>query len=303
MFFIGAGYDSTNGAGNAVLVINALNGDVVKKFDTDMAYSIPSEVMIIDINDDGFVDKAYVGDTGGQMWRLGKFTDLDGTTPLDFPKTDSNITNWIAQIIFSAGTDKKLFFPPSVTLEYGYDLVFSGTGDRENPCDETTSDLVFVVKDSHVIAPTALTPSDLIDVTFATIPDLSTDSGWFYELALGEKMLAEGTVFYKVYYFTTFTPNSDHCLPGGIAKLYAMNYKTGEVVYHDEWGGRSLEIGGGIPSKPVLVISDDGQKLFVSVGSTNPDDDSDSDGAGIISFDPLFPAKNFFYLWWKKLFD
>lgn len=302
VFFIGAGYDSTNSAGNAVLVINILDGSVVKKFDTGMAFSIPSAVMTADINDDGFIDKAYVGDTGGQMWRLGKFTDVDGTTPLNFPKTDQNIINWAGQIIFSAGAGRKFFYPPSVTLEYGYDLVFGGTGDREAPCDDTTSDLVFVVKDIHDISPTALTESDLIDVAFPAPPDLSVDSGWFYELATGEKVLSESTVFYKVFYFTTFTPNSDPCLPGGSAQLYAMSYKTGGIVY-SEWGGLSLEIGGGIPSKPVLVISDDGEKLLVSVGSTNPDDDSDSDGAGIISFDPLFPAKNFFYLWWKQLFD
>ena len=31
----------------------------------------------------------------------------------------------------------KFFYPPSVTLEKGYDLVFMGTGDRENACDTT----------------------------------------------------------------------------------------------------------------------------------------------------------------------
>ncbi|MDA3834783.1 MAG: PilC/PilY family type IV pilus protein, partial [Spirochaetales bacterium] len=308
VFFIGGGYDSTNAYGKAVLVINALTGAVEKKFDTGMAYSIPSDVRIIDINDDGFVDKAYVGDTGGYMWRLGKFTALDGTTPLVFPNTDPDITNWTAQIIFDAGSDKKFFYPPSVTLERGYDLVFNGTGDREDPCNATTDDLVFTVKDTHALVPSVLTPTDLyvIDVTDTaavgyTIPDLDgSDSGWVYNLGTGEKMLAEGTVFYKAYYFTTFTPNDDVCVPGGRAKLYALNYKTGAAVY--DWGP-SLEIGGGIPSEPVLVVSDDDQKLFISVGSTNPDAGSDSEGAGIIAVDPDFPTHNFFYLWWKKLFN
>jgi type IV pilus assembly protein PilY1 len=301
VFFIGGGYDKENDPstpdGKAVLVIDVRYGTNVMTFtDSDMNYSIPSEVRLLDTNSDGFIDKAYVGDMGGQVWRLGNFTGLV------FPNTDPDINTWVAQRIFSAGADKKFFYPPSVTLERGYDLVFSGSGDRENPCDPATSDLVFAVKDSHDVTSTVLTPSDLFDVTsVTTVPDLDgSDSGWVYYLDTGEKMLAGGTVFYKVYYFTTFTPNSDPCLPGGVAKLYALNYKTGEAVY--DWG-RSLEIGGGIPSRPVIVLNEGGQSLLISVGSTNPDADSVSEGAGIIKFEPNFPIKNFFYLWWKELFD
>ena len=48
--------------------------------------------------------------------------------------------------------------------------------------------------------------------------------------AVGEKVLAEGTVFYKTLYITTFTPNNDPSVPGGDAKLYALSYLTGAAV-------------------------------------------------------------------------
>jgi type IV pilus assembly protein PilY1 len=326
VLFVGAGYNALNISGKAILVIDVRDGSVVKMFKNDvtttgMDFSIASEVRILDINSNGFIDKAYVGDMGGQMWRLGKFTAADGTTPLPFPASDENINNWTAQRIFSAGNSKvgvprRFFYPPSITLERGYDLVHSGTGDRENPCDQTTSDLVFTVKDSHDSSPLLLTPaSPLLNVTDPTapgykIPDLDgvVDAGWYYNLAPGEKMLAEGTVFYKIYYFTTFTPNNDLCVPGGIAKLYALNYKTGSAVYDflgNDTKQPSLVIGGGIPSKPVLVLNDgsEGPKLLISVGSTTPEEGSESQAAGIIVKDADFLERNFFYIWWKELFN
>jgi hypothetical protein len=63
---------------------------------------------------------------------------------------------------------------------------------------------------------------------------------------------------------------------------------------------RSITIGGGIPSNPVMVISDTGVKQFIAVGSTNPDENSPDVGAGILGIDPKFPSINFFYLWWNE---
>ena len=77
VFFIGGGFSADNTTGKAVLAINVLTGAVVKKFyndgyaNTDMNYSIPSTVNLIDENDNGFVDKVYVGDLGGQLLELG----------------------------------------------------------------------------------------------------------------------------------------------------------------------------------------------------------------------------------------
>ena len=69
-----------------MLAIDVLTGQVVKKFKNDtsisgMDYSIASTVAAIDENGNGFVDKVYVGDLGGQMWRIGKFTDTSGNPP------------------------------------------------------------------------------------------------------------------------------------------------------------------------------------------------------------------------------
>jgi type IV pilus assembly protein PilY1 len=294
VFFIGGGYSSDNSAGKAVLAISVFTGGVVKKFSniTGMNYSIPSSVTPVDGDSNGFVDKVYVGDLGGQMWRFGKFTDSKGVD-LEFPYTDENIMNWTnqaAHILFLSDPahERKFFYPPSVTLEWGYDLVFMGTGDREDPCNPISSDRIYSVKDTH--ASTTLTESDLIDVTdsTSTLPDLNIHQGWYIRLAEGEKVLSEGVVFLKTYYVTTFSP-----IKGGT--LYALNYKTGV--------SRSLprQIGGLI-SKPVVVINKAGHKLLASVDRINPGESgSESVGPGILAIEPSAPATNFFYLWWREL--
>jgi type IV pilus assembly protein PilY1 len=278
VFFIGGGYSADNSAGRALLAINVLTGAVVKKFTTGMNYSVASSVKVVDEDGNGFVDKIYVGDLGGQMWRFGQVTQDS------FPDCNENIHSWVGQILFAAPTyvvdstthTRKFFYPPSVTLEKGYDLIFMGTGDRENACDPTVAaDRVYAIKEIH--GATTLSEDDLVDVTIpaAAVPNLNNingdvnldgniDQGWFIRLvddfgaAEGEKVLARGVAFYKTYYVTTFTPNSDPCVPGGNAKLYALDYLTGAAViaFTDTDGdgnndlSRSVLLGGGIPSKP-----------------------------------------------------
>ena len=298
VFFIGGGYSSDNSAGKAVLAISVFTGGVVKKFSniTGMNYSIPSSVTPVDGDSNGFVDKVYVGDLGGQMWRFGKFTDSTGVD-LEFPYADENIKDWTdqaAHILFLSDPvhERKFFYPPSVTLEWGYDLVFMGTGDREDPCNPISSDRIYSVKDTH--ASTTLTESDLIDVTdsTSTLPDLNIHQGWYIRLAEGEKVLSEGVAFLKTYYVTTF-------LPGQGGKLYALNYKTGEAV---DGYLRVIGESDGLLSKPVVVISKTDQKLLVSASRIKPAaGESGSVGPGILAIEPSAPATNFFYLWWREL--
>ncbi len=334
VFFIGGGYSADNTVGKAVIAVDVFSGAVVKKFfddgvdQVDMDYSIASTVSVVDENSNGFVDKLYVGDLGGQMWRIGQFSVDAGGNPLSFPASDENINRWTGQVIFRAPTyvmdavtyPRKFYYPPSVTLEKGYDLVLMGTGDREMACSSTTAaDRIYSLKDTH--AAVTLTETDLVDVTnTASVPpnldgagdvdaNSVVDMGWYIRLVdslgtqIGEKVLAKGTVFYKTYYLTTFTPSDDPCLPGGLAKLFAVNYKTGAAVL--SFGGlnpvRSTLLGGGIPSNPVPVITLHGQRLLISIGSTIPDVASESFEAGIKGIDPLAPELNFYYLWWREL--
>ncbi|MEJ2656230.1 MAG: PilC/PilY family type IV pilus protein [Desulfobacterales bacterium] len=341
VFFAGGGYSSNNSSGKAVIAVNVMTGALVKKFTIGMNYSVASSVAVIDENSNGFTDKVYAGDLGGSMWRFSSFVDKDGT-PLAFPKCNENINAWTAQVFFKVdeNNDRKFFYPPSVTLEKGYDMVFMGTGDRENACcnhrsvscTSAVTDIIAGVKETHSVATIvgeggiagSLFPRDLVDVTNPTAlpPNLtiSTDAdsngyidrGWYIRLvdgngnAAGEKVLAEGTVFYKTYYITTFTPDDDPLGPGGESRLYALNYLTGAAVLdfdHDTGKDRRLSIGYGIPSKPIMLITRTNTKLLISAGSANTDLSGPSFDAGVMNIDPLLPPINFFYKYWRELFE
>ena len=339
VMFIGGGYSADNSLGKAIFAIGISDGAVVKEWysghnmaiDSDMTACIPSAINAIDEDSNGFVDKLYVGDVAGRIWRVGR------VNPETFPQCDENIDTWEAQIVFNANdVNRKFYYAPRVSLERGYDLVFAGTGDREDACNTTTSglDMILAFKDSHATVDTSDTPvpviltDDLVNTTSTlSIPPVldnpegdvdgngSIDNGWYFNMetvdnmAIGEKILAEGAVFYKTIYMTSFLPNNDPCLPGGGARLYALNYKTGQPVidFDPEAEGEEVEfeaykdIGGGIPSEPVVVISETGPKLFITIGSPTPTDDVDTDGQpGVIQIDPLAPPRNFFYLWWRE---
>jgi type IV pilus assembly protein PilY1 len=321
VFFIGGGYSSNNSSGKAVIAVNVITGDVVKKFTAGMNYSVPSSVLVVDENDNGFVDKVYVGDLGGQIWRFGSFTDPSGN-PLTFPNCNENIHSWEGHVLFKTDNNnsKKFFYPPSLTLEKGYDMVFMGTGDRENACCNnkdnvcgfTGPNIIAAVKDTHSLT-TIVGETDLVDVTHpsAALPNLPFDQGWYIRLvddnnnAVGEKVLAEGTVFYKTFYITTFTPSGNLDVPGGKSKLYALSYLTGASVL-DFNGDSILEsnstIGEGIPSKPVVLITRTGTNLLISMESADPDAAGPGIRTGLKKIDPLLPPNNIFYRYWKEIF-
>ena len=316
----GGGYSADNSKGRGVFARNILTGAPVWQYtiveNASMQYSIPSEVRLVtgslksEVNASRtFLDKFYVGDTGGQMWRFGKFTDLT------FPDANLNMNSpWTGERIFRTGTaTQKFFYPPSVVRLYDYHLVYMMTGNREDPCNQTTSDAVYVVKDNHAIS-TPLTLSDLVNTSGLTCPYSGTiDKGWYLSLGLGEKVLAESSVFGGAFYFTTFTPNDDPCLPGGLARLYAVDYQDGCPL--TDWGSgahtRGADIGGGIPSEPVFIVTEKTVRIIISVSSTEPDPEGGEGGAGFgnpyavgppqsPTFPPVLPIKLFHYLWWLE---
>jgi type IV pilus assembly protein PilY1 len=303
VMIVGGGYSADNSKGKLVAIIDLSDGSLVEKFNS--LYCIPSSVNAVEIDNNSFVDKIYVGNMGGQMLRIGKFTEDDDLTPLTFPEVNEDISAWGVTVLFETLDSRKIMYPPSVTLEKSFDLVFFGTGDRTKACDKTTSDRIYAVVDDHSIKVSPIADSDLQNVALGTPIIPGGSEGFYLGLEPGEKILAKGTVFNKVYYITSFIPDStDPCTPGGYGRLYALDYKTGEAVIDFDGDGTkdgSMIIGGGIPSKPVMVIPPKGDpRMLISVGSTNPDPNSPDTPAGIVNLGPDLPAINFFYLWWRS---
>ena len=292
--FLSGGYDSNQdqdpvvGAdimGRGVYVVDLFDGTLVWKSTYDavnnpsMAYSIPSDITAVDFTDDaqGYIDRLYVGDTGGQMWRF----DIGDTDPV----------NWTAKVVFDdTGNGRKIFYPPDVVVEYGYEMLFWGTGDRANPKNESIINRIYALKDRDPVAP--LTEIDLVNVTDNLVQDgtdqekadtmaaLNSHDGWYIDLDenLGEKVLAPSIVFFGTAYLTTFTPAigdaADPCYIGvGTARLYALDYMTAEAVLDFDTDNDGLQksdraslIGTAIPSGMVVAIIQGETVGFIGVG-------------------------------------
>lgn len=269
--FIGGGYDinqdgeppalNADPNGNAVYIIDISNGNRIWSFSiTDnaaMKNCIPSDVARIDTTGDGYIDRFYVSDVLGQIWR---FDIGDPESP------------WSGRLLFDCNQGeslkRKIFYPPEVTLETGYDWVFIGTGDREHPKNTTKTNKLYAIKDKSTA--TTLNENNLYDVT-SGITDPATiysKEGWYIKLGsnLGEKCLSNTVIFYGVVYYTTFQPGldpSDACyLSEGTARLYAVNYKTGNAVFNLDGSldgaisinDRSMVTGVSIPSGVIITF-------------------------------------------------
>jgi type IV pilus assembly protein PilY1 len=317
---IGGGYSPDNSAGRSLYVINVLTGALVKNFTVsdhaNMTYSIPSIPLAVDTTFDGYINRVYVGDLGGQMWRFG-FQRVDDE---DNGVENGNVGNWAPRLLFATNTGSPIFYSPDLVLEPGYAYLYFGTGDRTSPCATPETNRLFAVKDrneddvafaSRVGAEGKLIEGDLVDLTANLIQDgteqqvadtyslLGTKDGWYITMeSTGEKILAAPVVIYGMVLFSTFVPDTDPCSYGGDAYLYAVDYLSGVSVldFDEENEGlhktdRSLNIGHGIPTEAVVTINAEG-KTVVYVGA----------GGGI--FRLLLPDVNgnFNIESWRELF-
>jgi len=314
---IGGGYDDgqdnasppADDKGRAVYVVDVLNGSIVRRFSvsdagySNMTYSFPSDITRVDINGDGRVDRLYVGDMGGRMWRF----EIGDPVP----------ANWSGKIIFTAPAGAKIFYPPEVTLEKdsaNYEMLFFGTGDREDPKETSRVNRLYAVKDRDPAIP--LTEGNLVDVTVDLLQSSGTPNGWFIRLTnAGEKSLAPPVVFYKAGYFTTFTPTfgveGDPCYVGeGTARLYILQYQTGNAVFNLDGDiaavisatDRSKVIGTAIPSGVIITFIRGRAVAYVGVGGGVrrgvPDGDWDDDSGDF----PIPSGKSLVPTYWRTVF-
>jgi len=182
---------------------------------SNMKYSIPSDLALIDSNGDGAVDRIYVGDTRGQLFRIDLGNQIDpgaGSASQrnggsnGYVLADIGCTGGVRSNDCSATTkqDRRgFFYPPDIvqlrdavySTTETYDYITIATGDREDPLDKKTTSLsaeavhnrIYAFRDYNVkvgpptTIPGAFTESGMYD---ATANVLSNPSGGGFAAAL-----------------------------------------------------------------------------------------------------------------------
>jgi type IV pilus assembly protein PilY1 len=259
LFFAG-GYDtqedgvppaaSANTMGRAVYIVDADTGAVINWFGAGgpgvmisgaMTYSIPSDLHVVnsDFDSQNFLDRIYVGDMGGNVWRF----DINDPSPAAWRGKQ------LADLSDASGQRRKIFFPPVLVKQINperYDAVYVGTGDREHPrltgstTPPTVADKIFMIMDRDVnltmsgAAAASYAGGDFIQLTNTTLTgidltQLATRKGWYRDLDDGEKVVNAPTVFFQKLQFGTYAPTSqiNACTPPGEGRLNEIDALTG----------------------------------------------------------------------------
>jgi Tfp pilus tip-associated adhesin PilY1 len=257
-----------------------------------MDCSIASDVAVLSDVGGFVVNRGYVGDTCGNLWRV-DFADVD---PNKWMVTKvAAIGNWSV-----AADRRKFMYPPDVVTGDGYDAVLAGTGDREHPFDTTVNNRMYMFKDRGTgtvpvtgdasttpsLSPAGtnatLTETDLADVTTDCIQDatacppgvtpeialdeLNSADGWFIRLETGEKVVSAPLTIGGTTSFNTNLPTSatsGTCSNLGEARVYQVDFRNASAVtnYNTSTAGltagdryQSFENGGFLPSGVPFVL-------------------------------------------------
>jgi type IV pilus assembly protein PilY1 len=248
---LGAGYDAaaedalppgTTTMGNAVLIIDSVNGTLLGKLDT--ARSVPASVALLDTDFDGFTDRAYAADTGGNVYRI-DFESAGGEGGVGHWR----ISNFAA---LEGGAGRKFFYAPDVVHTNAFTAVMLGSGNRERPLATSTSDRFYTLFDYGLAKgtiPSAVIGNETLVPYSASFEPSSSVTGCYLPLETGEKVVTSSATTGGNSYFSTHRatpPSPDSCNTNlGVAKGYRAALFCGGV--------ESVEFaGGGLPPSPVI---------------------------------------------------
>jgi type IV pilus assembly protein PilY1 len=252
VLMMGLGYDpevddgisGTRTQGRGVIIIDAESGADIWQVtsgsvsspsgtvltETAMSYSVPSDLAVVDRDGNGYSDRVYFGDTGGQLWRL----DIGSAT----------ISEWKATRLFkfsTTATQRFLNAPDVVESPDGkYDMLIIGSGNREKPVETSVQNYMLFYRDydqAGVSTATAtLQLSDLAEadtlaggtLEFDTDQDIAADSkflkGWYLPLESGEKVVTPALTANETTTFATNVPGiNSACSDLGEARIYKVN--------------------------------------------------------------------------------
>lgn len=294
---VGGGYDTcedadtaspscTSPKGAGVYVLDANDGTVVAFFATDR--SVAGDVALVDINQDGTVDAAYVADTGGNLYRI-NFSDPSSFAPF--------LTGqWaITKVAYTSGASRKFLFAPAVLPYKNQVYVAIGSGDREHPTGLSYPYTTPVVNRAYVYLddPTKSTLTNLdtmlnrsnaatVTCTSSSVLPGGVDKGWYMDLTAygtGEQTVTSAIITAGMVAFSTNRPivNAASCSSAlGEARGYWLNLLNGAgaIGVTGTCGGTrsSTFVGGGLPPSPVTgIVTVNGAAQNVVIGAAKRD--------------------------------
>ncbi|PKH05388.1 pilus assembly protein [Moritella sp. Urea-trap-13] len=231
-------------SGQAVYIVDADSGSLIASFDTGISDSIASELAVMDSYGDGYADRIYAADTGGNIYRV----DMPKVFDVKTSKFTMDTSKWrifkLASLGGTAADDRRFFSAPSIVRARegvsSYDGLLVGSGDITSPNSNIIAqNYFFNIKDTNIYpqvwgsakgereVPATIVLSDLDKITYSSStdkdklkPNRDSDAlyGWHYTLNEatvindnvttlgGEKSLGNAVVINGIVHFNSYSP-------------------------------------------------------------------------------------------------
>src|SRR6185436_10740657 len=228
--------DKTERRGNYIYMIDVETGKVIYKRLIDG--SAPSEPAAVDTDQDGYLDRIYVGTTKGYVYRVDLGLDSSGKVPkleqvlvsgMDenvymaqrVKATDSSGSPlWVPKKIFTTG-GRPIYYRPSVIFvaKLGRYALSFGTGDREDLWSKTNLEGRFYVfvDETDKLLTLPMTEASLQEIV-VTSPDVTNadyllgrpegQRGWFLRLNVDERVITDAFALSGVTFFSSYQPDT-----------------------------------------------------------------------------------------------
>lgn len=277
------GWNAGDTVGHGIYMVDAVSGALLWAAGLDstscsssacqtfpaMTHAFPSGVAVLDTNGDGYADRLYAADLGGQVWRFDITNQINGA---NFGVTGGVIASLGGKIGgASVANERRFYNAPDIALiqatgQPSYFNLAIGSGYRGHPLAVGTNDRMYAIRDYFPFTPLNQTAYaalsiavdatagsgtgylPLVDITAAAssgaTPVVPANSaGWQFDLgggvsdANGEKVLSAASTFNNNVLFTTYTPAASanaaaSCSPPqiGTNNFYDLQVVTGAAT-------------------------------------------------------------------------
>ena len=225
------------GAGNSLHVVDAATGRLLWSGGDDDEHdlripglaSLPSSPRALDLDGDGYLDRAYLADVTGGLWRI------------DFTSGRAASALAEARLLARLGTGAHRFYAtPDVSVaRIGDDdliAIAMGSGWLARPRDASVVDRIYAIFDRDLFGETSvLSEPDLHDATESVDAMPLAAAGWYARLekhGQGEKVVGPTVTFDHALRFQTYQPltpeDSEPCgPPRAILRMHALDVRSG----------------------------------------------------------------------------
>ena len=255
--------DDTQGAG--IYFLDLESGEILWRAGADsdadlelpaMNRAIPTQIRVVDVSGDGFADRMYAADMGGQLLRFDIFSgkEPDGTGD------DALVTGGVIAQLGAEGQSvgdadtRRFYTSPDVSIfndvvqNRRFIAISIGSGYRAHPLDNINNDRFYSIRDEQVFSQLSqddygdidpVEDSDLTEVSGALGVVLGPgDPGWKFTLPANQKVLSSSVTFNNEIFFVAFSPDADPEDPCAAAVgrnfLYRVKVANGDPVTYIE---------------------------------------------------------------------